>query len=268
MPPIIRADLDEMLFETREKRYGAFWLRKHYGLHLLVATAVVAVGFAALTGYSARVNRKNVVKAKRAIATEISLENLPPPPKDESEPPPPPPELKAPPPQLKTVAFKIPEPTAKENLREEEEIVSQEALKEAPNIGLKDIEGSTDGPIPIVSEQAPPPVIERAKEDEPDINEFILDAEEPKPINIEDIKAAIGYPDVAREANIEGIVVVRVLVDKQGNYKTHKVIKKVHPVLADAVEQQIINLKFTPAVQGGRTIPFWVNVPFNFKLVR
>lgn len=35
------ADMTEMLFENREKRYGAYVLRKHYHWHLMTALAVV-----------------------------------------------------------------------------------------------------------------------------------------------------------------------------------------------------------------------------------
>ena len=105
------------------------------------------------------------------------------------------------------------------------------------------------------------------KKAEPDINAFVFAEEEPKPVNMSDIQKAIGYPQIARDAGIEGNVVVRVLVDELGNYKRHKIINQVHPILAKAVEKEINRLKFTPAIQGGKPIPFWVNIPFNFKLI-
>ncbi|MEL6592497.1 MAG: energy transducer TonB, partial [Bacteroidota bacterium] len=77
----------------------------------------------------------------------------------------------------------------------------------------------------------------------------------------------IGYPQIARDAGIEGNVVVRVLVDKRGNYDKHKIITQVHPILTKAVEEHISKLQFTPAIQGGKPIKFWVNIPFNFKLL-
>ena len=81
------------------------------------------------------------------------------------------------------------------------------------------------------------------------------------------VRKIIGYPDIARDANIQGQVVVRVLVDEKGNYRKHKMIKKVHPILADAVEQNLSKLKFSPAIQGNKPIKFWVNIPFRFKLM-
>ncbi|MCB0842763.1 MAG: energy transducer TonB, partial [Bacteroidetes bacterium] len=87
-------------------------------------------------------------------------------------------------------------------------------------------------------------------------------------VNINDIKKLIGYPQIARDASIQGMVVVRVLVDKNGNYAKHKVTNEVHPILSRAVEEHVNKLKFTPAIQGGKPIKFWVNIPFNFMLIK
>jgi protein TonB len=109
---------------------------------------------------------------------------------------------------------------------------------------------------------------EEPKKKEPDINAFVFVQEEPKPINMDEVQAAVGYPTVARDADIEGVVVVRVLVDEYGNYRKHRIIKTAHPVLSEAVESKIKMLRFTPAIQGGKPIAFWVNVPFRFTLVK
>jgi protein TonB len=104
-------------------------------------------------------------------------------------------------------------------------------------------------------------------EKEPAISEFILVEEEPVPINLEEVKGLIGYPQVARDAGIQGRVVIRILVDETGKYRKHRVINTVHPILTQACEEQIKKLAFTPAIQGGKPIKFWVNVPFNFILM-
>lgn len=102
---------------------------------------------------------------------------------------------------------------------------------------------------------------------EPDITSFIVASQEPTPVNMNDIRTAIGYPAEAIEQDIEGQVVVRVLVDEKGAYVKHKTIKKGHPILAEQVEKHIDKLKFTPAIQEDNPIKFWVNIPFSFKLL-
>ncbi|MEO1214785.1 MAG: TonB family protein [Bacteroidota bacterium] len=106
-----------------------------------------------------------------------------------------------------------------------------------------------------------------AQDEEPGINDFIFVDKEPSPTNISDVRSAIGYPEQAIEENIQGTVVVRVLVDESGNYVKHKVVQEIHPALAEAVESQIANVKFEPAIQQGSAVKYWINLPFPFKLV-
>ena len=106
-----------------------------------------------------------------------------------------------------------------------------------------------------------------AQAEEPGINDFIFVDKEPSPTNISEVRNAIGYPEQAIEENIQGTVVIRVLVDESGNYVKHKIVKEIHPALAEAVEAQIANVKFEPATQEGNAVKYWVNLPFPFKLV-
>lgn len=268
---VIKADMDDMVFEDRERRYGAYFLRKKYPRHLAIGTLVVCIA-GSLFGMAPAISKflnlaEDEVKPK-TMAITINMEDLPPPPAMDEDKPPPPPPPKVPPPQVKTVAFQIPEPVPEEELDPDEDqtIAEIEELKEAPAIGLEDKEGSDEGFFDGVVD-AEGDIPEVIVEQEPAIDAFIFAEEEPRPVNMDDIKKLIGYPQIARDAGIEGSVVVRVLVDKKGNYGRHKIINQVHPILSKAVEQHITRLKFTPAIQGGKPIQFWVNIPFNFKLL-
>lgn len=88
----------------------------------------------------------------------------------------------------------------------------------------------------------------------------------PAPINMNEVQQVIGYPYAAIQANIEGYVILKILVDENGDYLKHIVLTSPHPILLKAVEEQVSNLKFTPAYQGGKTIKYWLVVPFKFKL--
>lgn len=271
MSQINKADLTDIVFEDRNRTYGAYDLRKKYVLHLFTATAIVlalcsGLIFAPQIALSGEEDEQNKVKTTGAI----TLADLPPPPpiEDEEVPPPPPPP-KPPPPKLKQIAFKIPEPKPKDQIQEEEKIEENRMLDTIKAvISTINQEGEdTDVFNAIPSEEegdGPPAVI---AEEEPDVDDFIFVSEEPQPLNMEEIKAIIGYPDVARDAHIEGQVVVRLLVDEHGNYRKHKMIKKVHPLLAEAVEKHLHKLKFSPAIQANKPIKFWVNIPFRFMLM-
>lgn len=105
------------------------------------------------------------------------------------------------------------------------------------------------------------------EEMEPDIKEVISDAEEPQPLNLDEVWKLIGrYPQIAKDAGIQGTVVVRVLVDKEGKYMRHVILRKVHPMLTSVVEKGLPALRFTPAMLHGVPIMYWVNLPFKFRL--
>lgn len=102
---------------------------------------------------------------------------------------------------------------------------------------------------------------------EPTINDVILVDEDPKPLNLGEIYQAIGYPSKAKEAGIEGSVVVSVFVGENGEYLKHKIITHAHPLLSDPVDLEVKNLRFTPAMKAGQPVKVWINIPFKFKLV-
>ena len=109
-------------------------------------------------------------------------------------------------------------------------------------------------------------VVKGQDAEEPDINQFIFVEQEPKPLNMNEVVQTIGYPDSAQLMGIEGRVVARILVDKEGNYMKHQVTGKSDSLLIAAVEEHIDELTFSPAVNGGENIMCWVNIPFTFRL--
>ena len=110
------------------------------------------------------------------------------------------------------------------------------------------------------------PFFSIAQEGLPGINEYIFAEEPATPLNLPEVSQLIGYPESAQKAGIEGQVIARVLVDKEGNYLQHKIVREIDTALASAVEQHVSKLTFKPAKHGGKAIIFWVNIPFSFKL--
>ena len=88
----------------------------------------------------------------------------------------------------------------------------------------------------------------------------------PKPLNLAAIQQEIGYPKAASAQNLEGKVLIKVLVDKSGSYVRHEVLESPDEVFTDAIEQHIQKLKFEPAKKDDKQVKFWVSIPFNFKL--
>ncbi len=89
----------------------------------------------------------------------------------------------------------------------------------------------------------------------------------PVPLNMREIRQTIGYPAQAIDKELEGKVVARILVSEKGEYIRHELVRSAHPILADAVSQHLPALSFSPAMKEGKALKFWVNIPFQFKLI-
>ena len=89
----------------------------------------------------------------------------------------------------------------------------------------------------------------------------------PTPLNLKEVSSQIVYPDSAKKNNIEGKIIIKVLVDENGNVVEigGKEINDPH-ILYNEAARVSWNLKFSPAYIFKRTTKCWVSVPFNFKL--
>ncbi|TAE46049.1 MAG: energy transducer TonB [Bacteroidetes bacterium] len=263
MAHVIIADLDEMVFEDRERSYGAYQLRRDYPRHLGIGLTIIST-LALLLIFSPMIARNLgwlPKEALRGTLVDLKPEVIPPQPEEDKTTikPPPPPEEPVP---LKSISFQIPEPTP--DAADTSSIHEIEVLQAAPNISLKDVAGVDDVIFrDEVTDEIPNVIVDQTPPDD----FFIVPEEEPRAVNLSEVWKLIRYPQMAIDANIQGTVVVRILVDKKGNYQKHKLIASVHPLLSTEVERHIHQLKFTPAIQGGKPIAFWVNVPFRFHFV-
>jgi len=73
------------------------------------------------------------------------------------------------------------------------------------------------------------------------------------------------YPLVAKEAGIEGVVVVRVLIDRSGAMQEGNVVQG-HPALRDAALESLKMWRWKPIRVDGEAVPAITTVAFNFVL--
>jgi len=121
----------------------------------------------------------------------------------------------------------------------------------------KDLESlqSSMNPSKIIPEK-------EIKEKEPRVK-FIPYDDPPRP------KSAIRpkYPKEAKEAGIEGTVIVQVYVDKKGRVKETIILKGIpNTGLDEAAIEAIKKTKFKPAMQRGKPVGVWTSIPVNFRL--
>lgn len=76
------------------------------------------------------------------------------------------------------------------------------------------------------------------------------------------------YPDMLKQAGVEGEVLAQYIVDETGTPMpgTLKVLKSTHELFLAAVKEAVPNIRFTPAEVGGRKVKQLVQQPFVFGL--
>lgn len=105
-------------------------------------------------------------------------------------------------------------------------------------------------------------------EELPDKDEFIAVEEYPK-FDMEKLASFIEYPLLAKQAGIEGRVIVSVLVHKSGEILKADIAYTKNTLLNKAALDAINKYGMAkPAIQNGEKITTWINIPLNFRLRR
>ncbi len=99
------------------------------------------------------------------------------------------------------------------------------------------------------------------EEELPKFGEYVYVEELPEAIT----RVQPVYPDIAREANVDGTVMVQALVGKDGKVKDTRVVKSI-PMLDGAAVTAVKQWVFKPALSNNKPVAVWVAVPVKFSL--
>jgi len=81
----------------------------------------------------------------------------------------------------------------------------------------------------------------------------------------EQIAQAARYPAELLKENVQGIVIVQVVVEKDGSFTNPKVIAPVHPKLDEEALRVVSTLKsFNPGINNGEVVRCFFQVPVPF----
>ncbi len=157
------ADILDIIFDGRNKEYGAYELRKTYNKRMtkaLVGTVLILL-LAVLGNILANTVGK---ESKELIVQDVSLENVQ---QEEKkpEPPPPPPPPKQEPPKVEITKFTPPKIVKDEEVKEEDEIKEVEKLEDT-RIGTINQEGAKDEGIVAPPVESGTGVVEAPKKEE------------------------------------------------------------------------------------------------------
>jgi protein TonB len=249
-------DFDEIVFELRNKEYGAFVLRKKYSLSVSISLliGVIIMTFTILIPY---INAKAFVNQNKHVErqVEIKLENLDQPNEVIVLPPPPPPQGGN---IIQKVKYVPPVVVDSVNLKDTIQLMTAD---DAQNIIVD------EEVVEMVKE-----VREELKEEKTEPEPFLTVEEMPEPRGglpglMKFIAENTIYPEVAKELNIQGKVFVRFCVTSTGNIEQISILQGTDPELnAEAIRVVKRFPPFKPGKQYGRPVPVWYVVPFNFQI--
>ncbi|HIT82834.1 MAG TPA: energy transducer TonB [Candidatus Avibacteroides faecavium] len=259
----------ELIFQNRNKSYGAYKMRSDLGRRQTAALIIVAV--VAVVGFSAPKLIKMAMPEKKEVMTEVTqLSALEEPEVKQQEEIVKPIEPVAPPPKLKsTIKFTPPVIKKDEEVPDDEQLRSQDELAETKlQISIADVKGND----------------ELNGADIADLQETITQApvEEEKPyVHVEQmpefpggqqallqyIAKELKYPVIAQENGIEGMVVVQFVVKADGHVGDIKVVRSLDPYCDKEAIRVVQTLpQWTPGMQNGRAVPVYYTLPIRFKL--
>lgn len=99
-------------------------------------------------------------------------------------------------------------------------------------------------------------------------DEFVVADQDPKVLNYKEVRALmresahrLSKPEAEQLNGTKAVM--RIQVDRHGNYLKHRVVSSTDPLCTQIVEQHISQLVFSPAVYEGKPIVFWVNLVFE-----
>jgi periplasmic protein TonB len=266
---ILSADILDILFEGRNKEYGAYELRKTYNRRLLIAlVSMVAIFLVLFVGYLVASNIEPSQDDKAIVVQEVQLEEIK---QEKEEPPPPPPPAPPPPPKVEMAKFTPPKIVKDEEVKEEEKPPEVEKLEET-KIGVINQEGIKDEGIVAPPIDDGKGVVEAPKRDETDYDQTFtkVEIESSYPGGAAAwqryLIKTLRYPQEAQDNEIQGAVVVQFIVDKAGMVSDVEAISGPQELRDEAVRVIKKSGKWTPAVQNGRQVKSYKKQPIVFRL--
>ena len=268
----------DLIFEGRNKEYGAYKLRTQTGkrnLKAIITIAILAALCIILFYIKAGYDAYQAAHAKNENVTEISALNQPK--KKEAKM-----ERKVQVEEKKEVvkevksSIKFTAPVIKKDadVKPEEEMKTQDQIMQTNTaIGALDVKGNSDqGEILKVTQRVETEPVKA--EPKPEVENKVFDVVEQMPsfpggpsALMQYLSSNIKYPVVAQENGVQGRVVVSFVVERDGSITDVQVARSVDPSLDREAQRVVRNMpRWIPGKQNGQAVRVKYNVPVAFRL--
>jgi periplasmic protein TonB len=272
---ILNADFLDILFEGKNKEYGAYDLRRTYDKRLRNSViGMVIILFFVLGGYliSNAIAKEERLHPKPKIAdvtlTNVKLpDNQPPPP---PPPPPPPQEIKVKP----AVQFTPPKVVKDQDVKPDEQPPDIDQIKNKA-ISTQNIKGDPNGIDPNLVQDRGTGVTASTNDNKvfqfveqmPRFPGSISDEDSQNKI-LEFLHKNIVYPAVARDNGIQGVVTVSFVVWSDGSIRDVKILGAPKGGGLDEEAMRVVKMmpRWLPGKQNGRAVNVQYTLPVRFQL--
>jgi protein TonB len=252
----IKTNIDEIIFENRNKEYGAYYLRTKYNRYVTraLSISVVAILLATIIPFIIFKEARSVNIEKNVGAEFANLDA----PKQEDAPPPPPP----PPPEALEQKVKFTAP-----------VVTTDSVEDTHMLNQDDLNKSSTNTAPVTTEE------QEIKVD--DTKNQVIEQAAPILTIVELMPAFDGgedkmykwladnikYPQVAKETGISGTVIVTFVVEKDGAVTNAKILKGIGGGCDEEALRVVMAMpKWKSGKQNGVPVRVQFNLPIRFTL--
>lgn len=266
-----KKSIDDLVFEGRNKTYGAYLLRRVYDKHMARAmiSGIIFFILAMSTPHIIRMIKGILPETENELLSrEVTLAE--PPPIDPNKPEPPPPPKVEPPPLKDQIKFVPPV------VKKDEEVLEEEAPPDIAALDTLEIANKTEkgdtllGKDMSLTEEEPAvvAVLEEPKEEEPfSYVEQMPTFPDGQEAMYKFIYDRIKYPAIARENGISGQVIVQFVVSKDGDIKNAKVMRGIGGGCNEEALRVVNEMpRWKPGKHNGRAVPVTFTLPIKFVL--
>lgn len=270
----------DLIFEGRNKEYGAYKLRTQTGkrnLKAIITIAILAALCIVLFYIKAGYDAYQAAHAKNENVTELSALNQP---KKKAEAKV---QRKVQVEEKKEVvkevksSIKFTAPVIKKDaeVKPEDEMKTQDQIMQTNTaIGALDVKGNSDqGEILKVTQRVETEPV-KAEAPKPEVENKVFDVVEQMPsfpggqgALMQYLANNIKYPVVAQENGVQGRVVVSFVVERDGSITDVQVVRSVDPSLDREAQRVVRSMpRWIPGKQNGQAVRVKYNVPVSFRL--
>lgn len=264
----------DVVFEGRNKQYGAYLLRRDHGknttIGLLIASTVFILSLAGPMIYSRVFSKShNGQELYKPLDNDDRVVELDSPPPVDLETPLP---SAVEPPRPRTDQVRMPEPVVVHAAMVSEEMPTIKAL-EIANPGAETIAGSDDAPIridmPVGEGRHDAEVTERGADTHEVFVTVEVEPEFPGGMKafMKYVQQNYHYPEAALESGVNGQVILQFVVERDGSLTDIKVLRDLKFGTGDEAVRLLKNApRWRPGIQNGRPVRVAYTLPIGLSI--